>query len=220
MFVSQRVFLSSNVNANSVRRLMATAMLVIGASSIAGAQTTSGAVDLPPVPPDLAVAAGHVAFLKGYAVGTQNYICLSTSSGVMWRFLGPQATLFHAVSDDAVRQLTTHFLSANPGEHGLARPTWQHSLDSSRVWGRVAASSTDPNFVEQGAIPWLLVEVVGTELGPYGGSRLAQTTYIQRLNTSGGIAPAPGCGQAADVGSIVLVPYTTDYIFYRASQSR
>jgi hypothetical protein len=35
------------------------------------------------------------------------------------------------------------------------------------------------------------------------------------VNTAGGIAPAAGCSAAADVGKKALVPYTTDYIFYR-----
>jgi hypothetical protein len=44
---------------------------------------------------------------------------------------------------------------------------------------------------------------------------LARTTFIQRLNTRGGSAPADGCSTAADVGSQTLVPYSADYYFYR-----
>jgi len=84
------------------------------------------------------------------------------------------------------------------------------------VWGRVKASSTDANFVAPGAIPWLLLEAAGSALGPAGGSRLAATTFMQRLNTSGGIAPATGCSQPAEIGTVALVPYTTDYFFYQA----
>ncbi len=51
-----------------------------------------------------------------------------------------------------------------------------------------------------------------------GGSILAQTTFIQRVNTSGGVAPATGCTQASNIGVMVLVPYTTDYYFYRAER--
>lgn len=56
------------------------------------------------------------------------------------------------------KQVTTHFFSANPFE-GIVRATWQHSRDASAVWGRVIGSSTDSNFVRQGAITWLLVQV-------------------------------------------------------------
>jgi hypothetical protein len=39
---------------------------------------------------------------------------------------------------------------------------------------------------------------------------------VQRVNTSGGIAPAAdGCARAADIGRRALVPYTADYVFYR-----
>ena len=40
-------------------------------------------------------------------------------------------------------------------------------------------------------------------------------TYIHRLNTVGGIAPANGCSQSVDVGSRIFVLYEADYFFYR-----
>jgi hypothetical protein len=167
----------------------------------------------PAVPANLEVPSGHLAFRADHAVGTQNYICLRTDKGYAWAFYGPQATLF----DAAGVQQATHFLSpnANPADNGAARATWQHSADTSAVWAAAVQSSTDPNFVEPGAIPWLLLRVVGTQAGPDGGDALAVATYIQRVNTSGGIAPAAGCGRAADVGKKALVPYQTDYVFYR-----
>jgi hypothetical protein len=168
------------------------------------------------IPLALAVPEGHEAFLSAAAEGTQNYICLPSANGTLsWRFLGPQATLFRGENGQAGQQITTHFLSANPAEGAVARPTWQHSRDSSRVWGRVIASSSDPNYVEPGAIPWLLLEVAGTANGTTGAPSLTRTTYIQRLHTSGGIAPATGCSQPAEIGTLALVPYTTDYVFFR-----
>src|SRR5262249_54909948 len=53
--------------------------------------------------------------------------------------------------------------------------------------------STDPRFVALGVIPWLRPQVVGSQSGPTDGDRLTETTFIQRLNTAGGIAPATGC---------------------------
>ena len=166
----------------------------------------------PPVPPDLQVPAGNEAFREGHAAGTQNYICLPSGSSFTWTLFGPQATLFN----DHDRQFITHFLSPNPDESGMARATWQHSRDTSTVWAMAIASSSDPNFVEPGAIPWLLLQVVGTEPGPTGGGRLTRTTFIQRLDTSGGIAPLTGCAGSGDVGNRALVPYTADYFFYKA----
>ena len=112
----------------------------------------------------------------------------------------------------------THFLSPNPSENNTSRATWQSSVDTSRVWGKMMASVIDPAVVATGEIPWLLLQAVGVANGPTGGDYLAHTTFVQRLNTAGGVAPATGCGQASNVGATALVPYSADYYFYRASR--
>jgi hypothetical protein len=43
---------------------------------------------------------------------------------------------------------------------------------------------------------------------------MLDTTFIHRVNTSGGVAPSAGCSRTADVGARALVPYIADYIFY------
>jgi hypothetical protein len=169
-------------------------------------------IEPPPVPRELEVPAGNKVFREGHAVGTQNYICLPSGSNFVWTFFGPQATLFN--DDD--EQIVTHFLSPNPDEDGMARATWQHSRDTSTVWAMMIASSSDPSFVELDAIPWLLLQVVGAEPGPTGGDRLTKITFIQRVNTSGGIAPSAGCTQSEDIGRKAFVPYTADYFSYKA----
>jgi Protein of unknown function (DUF3455) len=62
----------------------------------------------PHVPDELEVPAGNKAFLRGHAIGTQNYICLPSASGVSWTLFGPQATLFNNYDV----QIITHFLSS------------------------------------------------------------------------------------------------------------
>ena len=179
-------------------------------------QRTGAAAGTPPaVPPAIRVPAGNTLFLVGHATGTQDYVCLPAGDGVKFVLVTPQATL---VSDGA--PVTSHYFSPNPAEGGTIRATWQHSRDTSTVWGEVKPgnSSSDPAFVAPGAISWLLVTVVGDQDGPTGGDKLSQTTYIQRLNTSGGIAPATGCGSPTDIGNKAFVPYTTDYYFYRAAR--
>jgi hypothetical protein len=193
----------------------------------------AGQVTVPPVPPNIEVLAGNHAFLEGHGVGTQNYVCLpsaTSNSGVAYVLFTPEATLF---SDDS-KELTTHFFSPNPFEtntspalvaDGPIRVTWQHARDSSTVWGKVrpadpsvpgdlADSSSDPDFVAPGAIAWLKVTVTGTEDGPTGGDILSKTTFVQRLNTRGGLAPSTGCTSASNVGNQAFVPYTADYFFY------
>jgi hypothetical protein len=215
----------------TMRRILligcSTALAVTFTASLAQ-PAHAGHVTPPDVPSDIRVEAGNKAFLGGHGVGTQNYICLPCPnpttpaascpdvSGFAWLLFTPEATLFN----DKDRQIITHFFSPNPDENGTIRATWQHSRDTSTVWAMTIASSTDPNFVAAGAIPWLLLEVVGTEPGPTGGDRLTRTTFIQRLNTSGGIAPSIGCAQSADIGKTAFVPYTADYFFYKAAKNR
>jgi hypothetical protein len=162
------------------------------------------------VPANLEVQAGNTPFLIGHADGSQNYICLLSESGFQWTFFGPQATLL----DDHDQQVITHFLSANPDENGMLRATWQHSEDSSAIWAAAIANSTDSSFVAATAIPWLLLRVVGAEEGPTSGSTLSATTFVQRVNTTGGLAPTTGCRRADDIGRKAFVPYTADYVFY------
>ena len=66
-----------------------------------------------------------------------------------------------------------------------------------------------------GAIACLLLQTVGTKNGPTGGNFMTQTSFIQRLNTQGGSAPATGCSTFSDVGKQALVPYSADYVFLR-----
>jgi hypothetical protein len=72
--------------------------------------------------------------------------------------------------------------------------------------------------VEAGAIPWLRLDAVRKELGPTGGSILAETTFIHRLNTSGGLKPTTGCSQVSQIGTLKFVPYVADYYFYRQAR--
>ena len=172
--------------------------------------TAHAQIVTPPVPTDLEVPATEEAFLLGRGVGTQNYICQPAASlgRVAWTLFTPQATLF---SDDA-EQLTTHFFSPNPDEPGVVvRVTWEHSRDTSTVWARLLKSAT----VNPDAIAWLKLEVVGRRVGPTGGDTLFGTTFIQRLNTEGGLAPLTGCDNPQDTGRKAFIPYTADYFFYR-----
>ena len=192
----------------------------------------AGQIIVPPVPDNIQVKDGSRAFLVGHAIGTQNYVCAPSGSGVAYTLFTPEATLFN----DDEKQLITHYFSPNPSEpvpdtntalvaDGLIRATWQHR-DTSTVWAKVNVNddgsiglSTDPDFVEKDAVAWLLLKVVGAEDGPTGGDTLSKnTTFIQRLNTSGGVAPSTGCAALADVGHQAFMPYTADYFFYRKAE--
>ena len=213
-----------------VRRLFAAVALACAFGTLAHAQDVT-----PPVTPTLITPdAGNTAFAVGHARGTQGYICLPTSAGsstASWTVkpARPEATLFlNFVGED--QQIITHFLSPNEEpNHDATRPlpfgnaTWQSSTDSSKVWAQVLNSNvvvagTDPSCPNAGSIPCLLLQTVGSQSGPTGGTILSKTTFVQRLNTYGGAAPADGCSATTDVGNQALVPYTADYFFYRKSK--
>jgi hypothetical protein len=68
--------------------------------------------------------------------------------------------------------------------------------------------------VDQSAVAWLLLDKAGTLRGLTGGDILTKTTQIQRVNTTGGVAPKQGCASTSDLGHTAFVDYTADYYFY------
>ena len=81
--------------------------------------------------------------------------------------------------------------------------------------GIVIPAGSDPSCPNSGAIACLLLQSIGSERGPTGGKVMTNVTFVQRLNTKGGSAPADGCATSADVGKQTLQPYTADYYFFR-----
>jgi hypothetical protein len=139
----------------------------------------------PTTPTALAVPGGNKVHFHGNAIGVQIY----TWSGTAWVFKAPEAVLY----DNDGNIVAIHF----------AGPTWQSSSGSFVVGAKLAGVTVDPT-----AIPWLLLRGVTSE-GP---GVLDGTTYIQRVNTVGGLAPStPG----VNVGDEARVPYTAEYYFYR-----
>lgn len=85
------------------------------------------------------------------------------------------------------------------------------------MWAQTLHSipaGSDTSCANAGSIACLLLQSIGNEQGPTGGKGLAQVTFIQRLNTKGGSAPADGCSVTGDVGKQTLVPYSADYYFF------
>ncbi len=204
-------------------RSLLLAAVVLG---YAGCYAAAQKILPPTTPADITPPAGNSAFLVGHAEGTQGYVCLPTSTGASWTVNAsrPEATLSASFSGQDFEII--HFLSPNTNPNSSApnplpfgSPTWRSSLDRSVVWAKAltppVASGSDPSCPHTGAIPCLLLQTIGSKPGPSGGGGLNQTTFIQRLNTNGGSAPASGCSASTDVGKQTLVPYTADYYFFR-----
>jgi hypothetical protein len=82
-------------------------------------------------------------------------------------------------------------------------PVWTSIVDGSTVGAAAAA-----NAPREGAIPELLLKAnLNTGDGVFG-----KVTYIQRLNTRGGVAPAGTCTDGAQTA----VRYSADYAFWVA----
>src|SRR5688500_10632491 len=171
-------------------------------ASLSPAAAFAGPVAPPIVPEGIKVPAGNIAYMVGHAVGTQGYVCAPKGLAFEWKLFTPPATL---LADDGT-QLTTHYFSPNHWQHGIVRPTWLHSRDTSAIRALLHRNpSFDPDFVAPGAVPWLLLRSAGGEVGPDGGDRLTNATFILRVNAAGGIAPAELCG-AGNVGAMRFEP--------------
>jgi hypothetical protein len=171
-------------------------LLLAGIAAAAAAlSVTQAAQAAPAVPGEIQVPAGNKVFLVGHAVGVQIYSCNATPGGFAWGFVAPRANLY----GDNGKLIITHF----------GGPTWQ-AKDGSTVVGRAEASVT----VDASAIPWVRLAAASTAAGP-DGDRLVDTTYVQRIATTGGLAPPAAECTAATAGTVAEVPYTADYYFWK-----
>ena len=137
----------------------------------------------------LQVEEGNKVAFRAYAVGDQIW----GWNGTSWVLLRPEAVLYADRNHRGV--IGVHY----------AGPTWE-STSGSFVRGTVLERA----FPDADAIPWLKLQAVDSD-GP---GIFDGVTFIQRVNTVGGVAPAlPGDfpGQEA------RVPYTAEYYFYRDS---
>jgi len=143
------------------------------------------------VPSQLQPQANEQLLFQVRGKGDQIYTCMMEGSQFGWKLKAPEAQLF----DKDGKKFGKHF----------AGPSWEAN-DGSVVVGKAAANVPAP---DGDSIPWLLVKIVS-----HGGEGLlSPATTIQRLNTSGGKAPASGC-DATHVGQEVRVHYSADYLFY------
>lgn len=150
----------------------------------------------PNAPAAVTVPAGNKAVMMAVGMGDLAYECRAKAGATdafEWVFVGPTATLYDK-NKVAV------------GKY-YAGPTWE-SNDGSKVTGKqLAVSPAAP-----GSIPLQLVQANPAT----GNGAMTGVTYIQRLNTMGGVAPADVCNAGA-VGSKKMVKYQADYVFYKAS---
>ncbi|GGX12371.1 DUF3455 domain-containing protein [Undibacterium macrobrachii] len=153
----------------------------------------------PNTPPAITVPSGNQLVMVAVGSGDLNYECrVKANSNVTyeWVFTGPNALL----SDKNGMVVGRYY----------GGPTWE-SNDGSKISGKqIATAPASPT-----AIPLQLVKV-DTLLDGTNSGMLTGITYIQRLNTVGGIAPTESCS-IDNLGAKVLVKYQADYLFYKAN---
>lgn len=169
--------------------LLAIAGLALASMPAAQAGDNNRVPELPsPVCDNAEVPQGNRLAFRAYAVGVQIY----RWNGTGWVFVEPVATLF--ADADYTEKVGIHY----------GGPTWEHNNGSKVVATRLESCSPEPT-----AIPWLLLQTLSTE----GTGVFSRVTYIQRVNTTGGLAPTAA---GTSIGAIAQIPYTAEYYFYRA----
>jgi hypothetical protein len=143
------------------------------------------AVSIPAIPKAIKPPAGSRP-IGAYLVqtGTQNYTCPATGA---YGASVPEAQL----------------IGTGGRIHHFGGPSWQSERDSSLVTAAKVGESA-----RTGAIPELLLKV-STHTGS---GILDKADYINRLYTSGGVAPAGACTP----GATTSVAYKAIYVFWDA----
>jgi len=154
------------------------------------------AAEIPPpqVPENLKAPDTEIVQLKALGRGRQIYVCKAKTENATqfeWVLARPQADLWNEHGE----KIAKHYEG----------PAWEAS-DGSKVVGQVQQRADAP---QPDAVPWLLLKAKTND----GAGAFGHVTYIQRVNTAGGAAPAVGCDQA-HAGAEASVDYQADYYFY------
>jgi len=178
----------SRVRALSVAGMAAVVAAVGAVSFNANASTTAAdtrSVSIPAIADVIKPPAGSRpvgAYLV--AKGTQNYTC--AADGTYSAPSTPEAQL----------------IGTGGRVHHFGGPSWQSLRDGSLV----TATKVKAGPPKEGAIPELLLQVVSHS----GSGVLSKADWINRLYTTGGVAPAGSC----TAGQTVQVPYGAVYVFW------
>ncbi|PBC94028.1 uncharacterized protein DUF3455 [Streptomyces sp. Ag82_O1-15] len=124
------------------------------------------------------------------AAGVQTYTCTDGA----WKLLEPAATLW-ARNDRSHRPVALHSRG----------PVWVSTVDGSAV--NAAAIANSP---KSGTIPELLLQSTATR----GTGIFAGVSYVQRLDTHGGVAPTTACTGTDQIS----VRYSATYAFYKPAK--
>ena len=176
---------------------MKNVLMIAAAAAALGACASSAmmlkAVDNAALPEAVRAPAGSKQMMTTTGVGELTYECrekAGMAGQYEWAFVGPVATLY-----GGDKKMVGKY---------YAGPTWE-AADGSKVTGKQVAVSP----ASAGNIPLQLVKAEPA----MGAGAMTGVSYIQRLNTKGGVAPAMAC-DATGKGKRQVVAYEADYVFY------
>lgn len=176
---------------------LSTSLVLLSSLGLAACSSmgSHGAYSQTALPAGVQVPAGHQVVLETVGMGQISYECRvkkDLPNEQEWWFVGPQA------------QLQTRS-GAMIGRYWGPPATWEHS-DGSKITATQVAVA--PNGI--GHLPLQLVKA-----NPAMGMGAMQgVSYIQRVDTRGGVAPAMPCS-SANLGDKQTVQYQADYIFWK-----
>ena len=176
-------------------RLTLSVLALASLGACASQYPMTATFDQSSLPDAVKVPAGHVVAMEAAAAGDITYQCRpkkDMAGQFEWAFVGPDAGL-----KDRSGNIV--------GKYYGPPATWEHN-DGSKVTGTQLAVA--PNGSAN--IPLQLVKANPA----MGAGAMQGVSYIQRVNTQGGIAPSAVCNASTD-GSKQVVYYRSDYIFWR-----
>lgn len=178
---------------------LSTSTALIGLLSACAGTPMSASMPAPysqaALPPAVQVPAGHVVAMETVGAGDITYECRDKPASMgqyEWVFVGPSAEL----RDRRGRVVGRYF----------GPPATWAATDGSAVTGAQVAVAP----AAAGSIPLQLVKANPAT----GQGAMSGLSYVQRVSTQGGVAPAAACDAAAR-GRREVVKYQADYIFWR-----
>ena len=172
------------------------AVLAVAVLSACAPMSSMSSYSQDTLPDAVKVPAGHRVAMQTVGVGDITYECRAKkdmAGQFEWTFVGPDA----ALNDRSGMKI---------GKYYGPPATWEN-MDGSKVTATQVAVAP----AGTGNIPYQLVKANPA----MGNGAMTGVTYIQRVATVGGVAPASSCG-TANLGGKQTVRYQADYIFWKA----
>jgi Protein of unknown function (DUF3455) len=185
--------------------IAATVATVASIAALAGCATPMAApmFSQAALPDAVKVPAGQRVAMETVGVGDITYQCrekAAMAGAFEWVFVGPNAVLNNRKGEQV-------------GKYYGPPATWEHQDGSTLTGAQVAVSPA-----AAGSIPLQLVKVNAAMADVKTESKAGAMTglsFIQRVATRGGVAPASACN-AENKDRKEVVKYQADYIFWKA----